>query len=298
LANSAISASASVSPGRADERCVGAPLPSGCVALITGASSGIGRVTAIDLARRGVRVFLACRSRERTQPVLDEIDAIGATAQWLPLELSDFESVRACASAFLDLGLPLHLLINNAGLAGARGLTPSGFEFVFGVNHMGHFLLTTLLLERLRQSAPARVVTVASKAHRRVGGIDWRAVRRPTSTLLGVREYCVSKLANVLFNVELGRRLRGSGVSTYSLHPGVIDSDIWRTLPAPLRAINRLRLISTEEGAKTTLHCALSTAAEETGVYYSDCRPTPPSLAGQDAALAEDLWQRSEGWLR
>jgi len=273
----------------------------GRVALITGANTGIGRVTALDLARRGVRVFLACRSLERTQSVIDEIRVArpDAKAEWLPLELSDFGSVRGCAEAFLARDLPLHLLINNAGVAGARGLTPSGFEWMFGVNHMGHFLLTQLLLERIRRSAPARIVTVASRAHKRVGGIDWSAVRRPTATLTGVREYCVSKLANVLFSAELARRLEGSGVSTYSLHPGVVDSDIWRTLPRPLRALNRLRLISSEEGAKTTLHCAASEAAgEETGLYYSEDCPIPPSTAGRSVALAGELWRRSEEALR
>jgi NAD(P)-dependent dehydrogenase (short-subunit alcohol dehydrogenase family) len=273
----------------------------GRVALITGASAGIGRVTALELARRGAKVFLACRSPERTRAVIAGIRAAhpNVMAEWLPLELSDFESVRACAGLFLDRGLPLHLLINNAGVAGARGLTRSGFEWMFGVNHMGHFLLTQLLLERIKASAPARIVTVASRAHRRVGGIDWHAARRPTSTLTGVREYCVSKLANVLFSAELGRRLEGSGVSTYSLHPGVVDSEIWRTLPRPLRALNRLRLIPAEEGAKTTLHCAVSEkAGEETGLYYSDCLLAPPSAAGQSEALAAELWKRSEAALR
>ncbi len=276
-------------------------LPAGRVAMVTGANTGIGRVTALALARQGFHVFLACRSIERTQPVLDEIHATchGAKAQWLPLELSDLDSVRTCAQAFLARDLPLHLLVNNAGLAGARGLTKSGFEYVFGVNHIGHFLLTQLLLDRLTQSAPARVVTVASRAHTRVSGIDWEAVCRPTATTLGVKEYCVSKLANVLFSAELGRRLQGSGVSSYSLHPGVIDSDIWRGLPWPLRALNRLRLISTEAGAKTTLHCALAPAvANETGLYYSDCRPKLPSAAAQDMALAGELWRRSESWAR
>jgi len=183
------------------------------VALITGANTGIGRVTAIELAREGFRLFLAGRSLERTRPVLEEISAMraGATPEFLPLDLGDLNSVRACAEAFLARRQPLHLLINNAGLAGARGLTSSGFELAFGVNHIGHFLLTMLLLPRLKTSAPARVVTVASRAHRRTGGIDWEAVHRPTATLLAVREYATSKLANILFSAELGRRLAGTG---------------------------------------------------------------------------------------
>jgi retinol dehydrogenase 12 len=269
----------------------------GRVALITGANTGIGRVTAIELAKRGAHVILACRSLDRTQAVLEEIRAARphAVAEWLPLELSDFASVHACAKTFLVRDLPLHLLINNAGVAGARGLTPSRFEWMYGVNHMGHFLLTRLLLERMRRSAPARIVTVASRAHRRVGGIDWAAVRRPTSSLTGVREYCASKLANVLFSAELGRRLAGSGVTSYSLHPGVVDSDIWRGLPWPLRALNRLRLISIEEGARTTLHCAASeSVGKETGLYYAESRPAEPSAAARSEALAAELWKRSE----
>lgn len=269
------------------------------VALITGANTGIGRVTALELAGRGLRVFLAGRSLERTRPVLEEIAGIpGAHApQFLPLDLGDLESVRACASAFLSHDLPLHLLVNNAGLAGARGLTRSGFEMAFGVNHIGHFALTLLLLPRLLVSAPSRVVSVASRAHRRTPGIDWDALRRPTGTWLGVREYATSKLANILFSAELGRRLVGRGVTTYSLHPGVIDTDIWRELPAPLRAINRWRLANTAEGASTTLHCALSPeAGDETGLYYSDCRRESPSALAQDPLLARQLWAHSEEW--
>ena len=275
------------------------PLPR--VALITGANTGIGRVTALALAEQGFHVLLACRSLERTRPVLEEIQQLapGTEADWLPLELSDLDSVRKCAGIFLDRGLPLHLLVNNAGLAGARGLTRSGFEFMFGVNHIGHFLLTNLLLDRLRQSAPARIVTVASRAHTLARGMDWDALRRPTSTWLGVKEYAVSKLANVLFSAELGRRLAGSGVITAALHPGVIDSDIWRTLTRPLRALNRLRLISPQEGAATTLHCALAPVTSiGTSGYFSDCRPVQPSSAGRDPALAAELWRRSEAWTR
>ena len=276
------------------------PPPPDRVALVTGASTGIGRVTALELARHGYRVVLACRSRERTLPVIDEMRRVNPRAEghWLPLELGDFGSVRECARRFLERGTPLHLLVNNAGLAGARGLTPSGFECMFGVNHMGHFLLTQLLLERLQASAPARIVTVASRAHRRTGGIDFDAARRPTSTLTGVREYGTSKLANILFSAALARRLEGSGVTTYALHPGVIDSDIWRGLPAPLRALNRLRLSTVEEGARTTLHCALAPeAGAQTGLYYSDCEVTEPTALARDGGLAEELWRRSEAWV-
>jgi NAD(P)-dependent dehydrogenase (short-subunit alcohol dehydrogenase family) len=270
------------------------------VALITGGNTGIGRVAARELARRGFHVFLACRSAERAQRVLDEVRAAGGdhSIEMLPLDLADFESVRTCARMFLDRGLPLHLLINNAGLAGARGLTRSGFELAFGVNHMGHFVLTQLLTERIRSSAPARIVTVASTAHYQAQGIAWNALRARTSTRTGLPEYSVSKLCNVLFSAELGRRLAGSGVTTYSLHPGVVATDIWRGVPWPLRPLIKLAMISPERGTATTLHCATSPAlADETGRYYDNCRPKQPSTLAQDSALAAELWKRSQGWM-
>ena len=273
----------------------------GRVALLTGANTGIGRVTALELAKQGAHVFAACRSAERAQSVLDEIRSIpgSGTVEFLQLDLSDLESVRLCAKAFLARDLPLHLLINNAGLAGARGMTKQGFELAFGVNHLGHFLLTQLLLDRIKASAPARIVTVASKAHYRAVGIDWEAVRARTQTAAGLREYCVSKLANVLFSAELGRRLAGSGVSSYSLHPGVVGTDVWRSVPWLFRSIVKLVTLSPERGSQTTLHCATSPGlATETGLYYDECRTKTPSNVARDTNLATELWNRSEDWLR
>jgi NAD(P)-dependent dehydrogenase (short-subunit alcohol dehydrogenase family) len=199
---------------------------------------------------------------------------------------------------FLARDLPLHLLINNAGLAGTRGMTKSGFELAFGTNHMGHFLLTQLLLERMKNSTPARIVTVASRAHYNAHAIDWEAVRQPTRTRTGLAEYSVSKLANVLFSTELARRLAGSGITTYSLHPGVVASDVWRAVPWPLRPLIKLRMISTEEGAATTLYCANSAeAGRESGLYYDQCRVKEPNELVHDLALAAELWKRSEQWV-
>jgi len=273
----------------------------GQVALVTGANTGIGRVTARELARRGAHVFIACRSAQRAQPVVDEIRAATGSdkIELLSLDLGNLASVRACAQAFLARELPLHLLINNAGIAGAKGSSTSGFELAFGVNHVGHFLLTQLLLDCLKHSAPARIVTVSSQAHYRAPGIDWDAVRQPTRSATGLPEYGVSKLANALFSAELGRRLAGSGVSTYALHPGVVASDVWRSVPWPFRSLMKLAMISTEEGAATTLHCATSgDVAQETGLYYDKCRVKQPSRLAQDPALAAELWKRSEAWVR
>ena len=273
----------------------------GRVALITGANTGIGLVTARELAARGAHVFIACRSLKRAQRAIDEIceAAENPKVTFLELDLADLDSVRACAAAFLAHDLPLHLLINNAGLAGAKGLTKSGFELAFGTNHLGPFLLTQLLLDRIKLSAPARIVTVASRAHIRVSGIDFDAVTKPTIGKAGLPEYGVSKLANVLFSAELARRLAGTGVTTYSLHPGVVASDVWRELPQPFRALAKLFMISVEEGAATTLYCATSPdVSNETGLYYDKCRVKEPSKVGQDIALAAELWQRSEAWVR
>lgn len=275
----------------------------GQVALITGANCGIGRITAITLAQQGARVFLAGRSVERTRPVLDAINAVAlpdAQAEWLPLELGDLGSVRACTELFLARKLPLHLLINNAGLAGARGLTTSGCEMMFGVNHLGHFHLTQLLLERLQASAPARIVTVASRAHRKASGLDFTALRRPTRSLTSITEYGNSKLANILFSAELGRRLAGTGVTTYSLHPGVVDTEVWRSVPGWLRPLLRLRgLITPEEGARTSVYCATAPElAQQTGLYYADSQLCTPTALAQNTTLAHTLWEHSEQWVK
>jgi NAD(P)-dependent dehydrogenase (short-subunit alcohol dehydrogenase family) len=273
------------------------------VALITGANIGIGRVTALRLAQAGFTVFLAGRSAQRTQAVIDEIHATTKTSNkafFLPLQLDDLNSVRECAALFFARQLPLHLLVNNAGLAGRRGQTRQGFEMAFGVNHLGHFLLTQLLLDTLKASAPAKVVTVASRAHLMAyQGLDWPALQQATRSLTGTREYGVSKLANILFSAHLAKVLAGTGVSTYSLHPGVVDTEVWRELPGFLRPLLRLRgLLTPEEGAQTTLYCALQAPASESGLYYDKSRIKTPSRIAQDAQLAEQLWHQSLQWVK
>jgi retinol dehydrogenase 12 len=267
--------------------------------LVTGANTGIGRATVEGLADRGARVFLACRSEAKTRPVIEEVARRTGndSLEFLPLDLGDLSSVRACAEQFLARDEPLHVLINNAGLAGKRGRTPSGFELMFGTNHVGPFLLTGLLLDRLKRGAPARVVNVASEAHYNAPGIDFDAVREPTKTRTGLAEYGVSKLANVLHAQELARRLDGSGVTTYALHPGVVASDVWRQVPWPIRPLLKLRMASPEDGSRTSLHCATAPElAGESGNYYDDCARKRPGKAATEA-LGGELWARSADWV-
>jgi retinol dehydrogenase 12 len=266
--------------------------------LVTGANTGIGRATAHELARRGGKVVLACRSEAKTTPVIADIvaDTGNSAVEFLALDLADLGSVRTAAAEFLDRGEPLHVLVNNAGVAGQRGETKQGFELAFGINHLGHFLLTTLLLDRMRSTPGGRVVNVSSDSHYQAKGIDYDAARRPTKGVTGLNEYAVSKLCNVLFTQELARRVPASEVSASALHPGVIASDIWRRMPFPIRPLMKVFMKSTEQGAETSLYCA--TAPELDGVsgrFYTDCREKEPNAAATPE-LAAELWRRSEEW--
>jgi retinol dehydrogenase-12 len=256
--------------------------------------------------------------RAKTLPVLEAIrrEQPAAKVDFLPLDLADLDSVRSCAAAFLARNEPLHVLLNNAGLAGSRGTTRQGFELTFGVNHLGHFLLTQLLLPRLKESARghhgevpgpdgptppgARIVNVASMAHYEATRIDWDALQRPTRTLTGLTEYEVSKLCNVLFTAECARRLQGTGVHSYALHPGVIASDVWRKVPWPLRYFMTRRMRTVAEGSAASLYCATSPeVADHDGRYYDwTTKEKEPSKLAQDRELARLLWQRSEEWTR
>jgi retinol dehydrogenase 12 len=270
----------------------------GRTVLVTGANTGIGRATATALAGRGASVFMACRSEPKGRAAVAGIVAVtgNPAVAFLPLDLADLASVRRCAAEFLALGQPLHALINNAGVGGQRGITADGFELAFGVNHLGHFALTAALTGRLADSAPARVVTVASDAHYQAAGVDLAAVRQRTASFTARREYAVSKLCNVLFSAELARRAE-RGITSYALHPGVVASDIWRRVPWPARPLIKLRMLSPEQGAATSLYCATSPeVSADSGRYYQACRVREPSKAAT-AELARALWERSQAWI-
>ncbi len=265
--------------------------------LVTGANTGIGRVTAEVLAQRGGQVFVGCRSEEKGRPVVKAITDSGGAAELLLMDLADLASVRRAAKTILDRDEALHVLVNNAGLAGTRGVTKDGFELTFGTNHLGPFLLTTLLLPRLRESGSARIVNVSSASHYSARGIPFDRLQETTRSSTAIEEYAVSKLCNVLFTKELARGRAGAGVTSYALHPGVIASDIWRTLPFFIRPVAKLFMKSVEEGARTSLHCATAPElSKEDGLYYDGSKPKKPSRVAADAALARELWEKSEAW--
>jgi dehydrogenase/reductase SDR family protein 13 len=267
--------------------------------LVTGANTGIGKETTRGLAKAGARVTLAGRSEEKTRAAMADIVATvpDADLSFVQLDLSDFGSVRKAADEVLARDEPLDGLINNAGLAGQNGMTASGFEMTFGTNYVGPFLFTQLLLDRLKQADSARIVNVASTMHFQAKGIDWDAVRKPTTSRLGLQEYSVSKLANVLHAQELARRLADTKITTYSLHPGVIASDVYRKVPWPLRKIMTMFMKSTEDGAKTSLYCATSPeVAGDSGLYYDEEKEKKPSRVATPE-LGAELWARSEEWV-
>lgn len=270
----------------------------GKTALITGANTGIGKETAKDLAGRGAKVIMACRDMEKAEAAMKEVKEASGNENivCMKLDLADSKSIREFAET-INHGEPsLHILINNAGVMMCPyGKTVDGFEMQIGINHFGHFLLTHLLLDLIKRSNPARIVTVSSVAHT-WSGINLDDINSEKSYDKR-RAYSQSKLANVLFSRALAGRLEGSGVTTYSLHPGVVQTDLWRHMNKfQQAAIKMVRSFTktTVEGAQTTIYCAVEPALEkESGEYYSDCAKSKCSSSGRDDALAQRLWELS-----
>lgn len=266
--------------------------------LVTGANSGIGRAMVEALAAGGGNVVLAARSEERTRPVLESLRAAGPAGkvEMLLVDVSDLASVRRAAESFLATGRALDVLVNNAGVAGTQALSADGFDLTYATNHIGPFHLTNLLLPALQRAPQGRVVNVSSVGHLSAKAIDWSVLERrssPKRSRFG--DYAVTKLMNVLHAKELARRLAGTRVTTYALHPGGVASNIWRSVPQPLRWLITLFLVSNEEGAKTQLWCATAPElASETGRYYVKCCEAPCNPLANDEALARELWARTE----
>lgn len=259
-------------------------------AIVTGSNTGIGEVTARELAAAGATVILACRNLEKAEAAKSRMEGDVHVHE---LDLGSLDAVRTSARGLLELDETIDILVNNAGLAGSRGLTADGFELAFGVNHVGHFLFTVMLAPLILRADEPRVVTVASRAHYRAKGIPYDRVHQKAASVTGMKEYEISKLANVMFSRSLDQKLPTA--KTYSLHPGVVASDIWRRLPWPLENIMKMFMITNEEGAETSLHCATALDAES-GLYWDECKPKKPNPVALDDARCEELWQRSVEW--
>jgi len=267
--------------------------------VITGANTGIGRATAIALAQRGAsRIVVAARSRERAEPVLRELgEHAGVEVELVELDLTDLASVKRAADGLLARDRPIDVLVDNAGVAGVRGETKDGFELAFGTNHLGHFVWTEKLLPLVARAPQGRVVVVASAGHYRARGIDWDAVRGTSRSVSAFPEYCVSKLCNVLYAKELALRLASTKITTYSLHPGGVASDIWQRRLGAFASVLKLFLISNEQGAKTQVWCATEPSlANESGLYYDKCKAKKPNPVANDEALQDELVRRSSEW--
>ncbi|RDD36616.1 Retinol dehydrogenase 13 [Trichoplax sp. H2] len=274
--------------------------------IITGGNTGIGKETAIDLAKRGARIILACRSESKAMDAIRDIIKLSGNSNvvFRKLDLASFQSVRDFAKHFNENEARLDILINNAGVMMCPYTqTADGFEMQFGTNHLGHFLLTNLLLDKLKACTPSRIVVVSSKAHRR-GKMNFHDLNNPQN-YNPYTAYFQSKLANVLFVRQLSHRLQGTGVTANSLHPGVVHTDLLRHfsiyqvglfnfLLAPLFW---LVLKTSKQGAQTTIFCAVDESLNGvTGEYFADCRQKDCAPQACDDGVAKKLWEVSEEW--
>jgi len=269
----------------------------GKTVVLTGANTGIGRQTTLELARRGAHVVMACRSASRGEAARAEIEAASGSRGRLEvreLDLASFAAIRAFADkACADLPR-IDVLVNNAGIFPQKlAKTEDGFESQIGVNYLGPFLLTSLLLDRLRASAPARIVHLTSMLHAK-GSLDFESFRGEKPYKASAA-YNQSKLANLVFSNELARRLEGSGVTSNAVHPGGIATDITRDLPWIARKAVGLMFKSVEEGARGPVMLAADPElADANGRYWAETREKTPSEDARDPELAARLWEWSE----
>ncbi len=266
------------------------------VCIVTGASAGIGKETALGLAMLGASVVMLFRGRERGQAAQSEIKQKTGNdrVELMICDLSSQNSIQQFAEEFKQRHNRLDVLINNAGVVlRGRSMTEDGFESTFAINHLGYFLITNLLLEPLKNSAPSRIVNVASTAHKYAKlDIDAWVTGRDYSAF---GAYANSKLANVLFTYELSRRLEGTGVTANCLHPGGVGTNLFRGLPKFLQALIKLVTISPERGARTSIYLANSPEVEGvTGKYFARRRQERSSEASHNEQAARELWQLSE----
>ncbi|XP_013863887.1 uncharacterized protein si:dkey-73n8.3, partial [Austrofundulus limnaeus] len=267
----------------------------GKTAVITGANTGIGKAAAKDLAARGARVILACRDMTKGEQAVSEImkEVNGAKVVAQQLDLADTKSICLFAESIYNTEKALHYLINNAGVAICPyAKTVDGYESQFGVNHLGHFFLTFLLLDLLKHSAPSRVINVSSSAHA-MGKIQFDDLNGEKN-YHPVRAYAQSKLANVLFTRELAKRTEAHGVMAFSVDPGFVNTEITRHIRRPLVDVTKMfsfLLKSPAEGAGTIIYCAITPENQMlTGGFYRNCAAAGSCRAGEDDGTALKLW--------
>jgi len=272
----------------------------GKVCIVTGATAGIGKVTATALASQGAEVIIAGRNQQKAEATLQQIknETGNESLQYLLADFSDLDQVRDLAAAFKERYTRLDILVNNAGsFFNTRRETPYGVEKTFLVNHLAPFLLTTLLLETLQGSPPARIVNVSSDGQKLATmDLDDLGFKRGFS---GMKAYGRSKLANIMFTYELARRLAGSNVTANALHPGHVATDIWKTnfsiFGPALKWIMSLFSLSPQEGADNSIYLASSPEVEGvTGKYFVEREPAKSSPTSYDEDLAQRLWVISE----
>jgi NAD(P)-dependent dehydrogenase (short-subunit alcohol dehydrogenase family) len=272
---------------------------SGKVCCITGGTSGIGKETALELARLGAIIVLPVRNLELAEKVKQEIiEKTGNTnIDIMPCDMVSFVSIMSFAKAFIAKYDRLHILVNNAGIMErSRKVSRDGIELVFAVNHLAPFLLTTLLLETIKASAPSRIVNVASEAHKG-GNLDFNDIEMKKQ-FNGWKAYSQSKLANILFTRKLSSMLIGTGVTANSLHPGVVATNIFTMIPPFLRPITKMFMLTPAQGAETTIYLASSPEVENiTGEYFNKKKVALTSAKAQSADLADRLWKVSEQYI-
>ena len=274
----------------------------GKVVLITGGNAGVGKETAVGLAARGAHVVITSRNQQRGADAVADIRARSGNdaVEVMPLDLASIPSIHDFARDFLARSERLDVLIDNAGLVmGQRTETEDGFETTFGVNHLGHFLLTNLLLDRLRASAPSRIVVVSSHAQASAPGLAFDDLQSEHG-YKPFDAYSKSKLANIYFARELARRLEGSNVTANALHPGFVasrfarDGDMGAMIGAGMLLVRPFAINSTK-GARTSIWLASAPeGAATSGGYFFRCAPSTPSAVAQDDEAARRLWAASE----
>ncbi len=275
----------------------------GKTVVITGGNSGIGLETAVALAKAGAKTLITARDRARGEAARADIGARSGSddVDLVVFDLASLASVREGAAAILSRCERIDVLVNNAGLVlTQRRETDDGFESTFAINHLGPFLLTELLLDRIKSSAPARIVNVASTAHKGARrGLDFDDLQS-TRSYRGMQVYSKSKLANIYFTTELARRLVGTGVTVNCLHPGTVatgyarDGDATGLLAFGVKVIKPF-VLTAAQGARTSIYLASSPeVAGVTGQYFVKCRARKPSAAARDDEAARRLWKQSE----